>query len=85
MKKFKKNFIFVFTNNNQQGLQIELIYKHSAFNFWACGGSSKKNNLEVVLEKSELSEEQILIMRKADRELSEKKQVTFERESHKPT
>ena len=81
----RNNFVYMFTDNKQQGLQIELIYKHSTFNLWTCGSSSKKKNFEVVLEKSELTEEQILTMRKVDRELTEKKQITFERDSNKPT
>jgi hypothetical protein len=79
----QRNFVYIFTDNKQQGLIIELVYRKSAFNLFSCGSSAKKKNFEIVLEKSELSEEQILAMRKFDREISEKKQISFERETKK--
>ena len=73
IKKLKNNFYYVFSDNKRQGLEISLCYRQIEFKFyrWLCGLNNKKQkkNFEVIIETFEIKEEELLIIRKRDREL----------------
>ena len=72
----KDNFYYLFADNKRQGLEISLCYRQIHFKIyrWLCGVNKKnKKNFEIIIETFEIKEEELLIIRKRERELENMK------------
>lgn len=72
----KNNFYYLFADNKRQGLEISLCYRQVHFKIyrWLCGASKQNTkNFEIIVEKFEIKEEELLIIRKREREVENAK------------
>lgn len=71
----KNNFYYIFSDNKRQGLEISLCYRKIEYKIykWLCGGKKQMKNFEIIIETFEIKEEELLIIRKREREVENQK------------